>query len=405
MSTNLQDGEYVVSAKGRRWLERGHPWVYRDDIQRGFVEHVTPGTVIAVLDPKGKRIGWALASPASRIAARIVSREETQPDREFWKKRITHAFEYRAKLGYLEPDGACRLIAGDSEGFPGWVVDRYADVLVLQSGTASADAMRTMWVELLLECSPVPVRAILDRSDAAVRKHERLLPRVEFVHGDINGEIEGTVAVREGELCYEVDVEHGHKTGHYLDQRENRIAATSDCAGKVVLDAFSYDGLFGIRAALSGAKDVLCLDQSAEAGERVLRNAERNGVADRVRFEKVDCMTDLRRRVSATTRYDLVACDPPPFARNRRAASGAERGYVELNRRALEILAPGGLLVTSSCSHNVKAADYVQFLARASSMANRTTFIESLRGAALDHRVLLALPESSYLKCAFLRAE
>lgn len=401
MSTKLQSGEYVVSAKGRRWLERGHPWVYRDDIQRGFVEHVTPGSLIAILEPKGKRIGWALASPASRIAARIVSREEALPDREFWKQRIERAFEFRAKLGYLEPDGACRLIAGDAEGFPGWVVDRYADVLVLQSGTSSADAMRDLWVELLLECSPIPVRAILDRSDAAVRKYERLLPRVEFVHG----ELEGTVAVREGELSFEVDVENGHKTGHYLDQRENRIAATAGCEGQLVLDAFSYDGLFGVRAALAGAKDVLCLDQSADAGERVMRNAERNGVADRVRFERVDCMEDMRRRVSAKPRYDLVGCDPPPFARNRKAASGAERGYVELNRRALEILAPGGLLVTSSCSHNVKAADYVQYLARASSMARKTTYLESLCGAAPDHRVLLALPESSYLKCVFLRVE
>ncbi len=401
MSTNLQSGEYVVSAKGKRWLERGHPWVYRDDIQRGFEEAATPGSLIAVLDPKGKRIGWGLASPRSRIAARIVSREDEAPGREFWKARIAKAFEFRAALGYLESAGACRLISGDAEGFPGFVVDRYADVLVLQSGTASADAMRDQWAELLVECSPIPIRAVLDRSDAAVRKYEKLERRVEFVHG----ELDGTVAVQEGDLAYEVDVLHGHKTGHYLDQRENRIAATQNCAGKRVLDAFSYDGLFGVRAALAGAEDVLCLDQSADAGERVLRNAERNGVADRVRFEKVDCMDDMRRRVSAKVRYDLVGCDPPPFARNRRAASGAERGYTELNRRALEILAPGGLLVTSSCSHNVPAEEFVKFLSRAASTARVTTYLESVRGAAPDHRVLLTLPESSYLKCAFLRAE
>lgn len=392
--------EFTVSGKGRRWLERGHPWVYRDDLQRGTRGDVEPGALVHVRDAKGEHIGWGLASPASRIAARLVSREAEPPGDDFWKQRVQQALARRERLGYLDPEGACRLIAGDAEGFPGWVADRYRDVLVVQSGTAAADVWRDAWVSELRASLPFEVNVVLDRSDAAVRRYENLPERVEYLHGEACG----PVPVREGDLIYEVDVERGHKTGHYLDQRENRIAATADCEGSRVLDAFSYDGLFGIRAALGGAREVLCLDQSADAGERVLRNAERNGVANRVRFEKVDCMQDLRARAQNGESFDLIGCDPPPFARNRREAQGAERGYVELNRRALELLNPEGLLVTSSCSYNVRTQDFVHYLSRASNLAARPTYLEQVCGAAPDHPVLLTLPESSYLKCAFVRA-
>lgn len=391
-------GTLTVTAKGRRWLLRGHPWLYRDDVARG--DEVEAGALVRVEDPRGAVLGWGLTSPRSRMATRLVSREPSAPDREFWRRRVQLAIEARRRLGYLEPDGACRLIAGDAEGFPGWVVDRYADCLVLQSGTEAADVLRDAWVELLLEELPVPVRAVVDRSDASVRRLESLPPRVEALIGEVTRELE----VREGDLVFAVDVLGGHKTGHYLDQRENRIRAAERAEGHDVLDAFSYDGLFGIRAALRGARSVLCLDQSADAGERVLSNAERNGVADRVRFESADCMDDLRRRGGAGERFGLIGCDPPPFARNRREVAGAERGYVEVNRRSIELLAPGGTLVTSSCSYNVREADFVGFLARAAVAARRDVFVEEKRGAAPDHPVLLTLPESAYLKCVFLRA-
>ena len=210
--------------------------------------------------------------------------------------------------------------------------------------------------------------------------------------------------VRENDMRYEVDVLKGHKTGHYLDQRLNRIKAAGLAEGKRVLDAFSYDGLFGIRAALAGASEVTCLDQSREAGERLGRNLERNSVGERVEFIRAKAMNWFRDAVADKRVYDLIVVDPPAFARNRREIEGAERGYVELNRRALTMLEPGGHLVSASCSFNMRPEHFVRLLARAAREARREVFIDEMTGAAPDHPVLLTLPESHYLKCPFLPA-
>jgi len=390
-------GKVVLSGKGRRWVLGGHPWIYRDDVAGGEAE---PGELLPVEDPNGNPLGWGLFSSSSKIAVRLVTREAAQPKREFWAERVGGALAARERLGYLEAGGACRLIAGDADRVPGWIADLYGRTLVVQSSTQATDRMRDFLVELLLEALPFEPEAVLERSDSSIRRFEDLDPRV----GLLAGELPELVLVREGELEYEVDVMGGHKTGHYLDQRENRLRAAARAGSGRVLDAFCYDGLFGIRAALAGAKEVVCLDQSAPAGERVLRNAERNGVAGRVRFEKANCMQALRDRQEAGERYDLVVVDPPAFARNRREARGAERGYVEVNRRALGLLSEGGQLVSASCSYNVRSADFVSYLAAASRLADRDLWLDELHGAAPDHPALLSLPESSYLKCAFLRA-
>jgi 23S rRNA (cytosine1962-C5)-methyltransferase len=209
--------------------------------------------------------------------------------------------------------------------------------------------------------------------------------------------------VREDDLEYEVDVMGGHKTGHYLDQRDNRRRAAAHARGERVLDAFSYDGLFGVRAALAGASSVLCVDQSQAALERARRNAERNRVSDRVSTLRADCMDELRARAETGDRFGLVIVDPPAFAKSRREIAGAERGYVEVNRRAILLANPGARVVSASCSYNVRAEAFVGFLASAAARARRDVYLESLRGAAPDHPALLALPESAYLKCAFLR--
>jgi len=188
-----------------------------------------------------------------------------------------------------------------------------------------------------------------------------------------------------------------------LDQRDNRVRAAREVAGGNVLDAFSYDGLFGIRAALAGAKSVLCLDQSESAGERVMENAERNGVQDRVRFEKVNAMHNLRDRVDADESYRLVVCDPPAFARNKREAEGAQRGYRELARRGLALTELGGAFVLASCSYNIDRKSFVGCLADASLMVEREARIFNFTGASADHPVLATIPETDYLKCAFVR--
>lgn len=390
-------GKILLSGKGRRRLLGGHPWIYRDDVAQG---EAAPGELVPVLAPDAQMLGWGLFSSQSRIAVRMVSGEGEQPNRAFWADRMARAVAARSRLGYLDPEGACRLVHSDADGFPGLVVDLYARVAVLQATTQATERMRPFLVELLREALPFELEAVLDRGDVSVRRLEGLPLRVE----QLAGVCPELLHVREGELVYAVDVFAGHKTGHYLDQRENRLRAARDVSGKRVLDAFSYDGLFGIRAAMAGAAEVLCLDQSEAAGERVRANAELNGVADRVRFERVNAMRDLRRRGQAGERYDLVVVDPPAFAKNRQQLAGAERGYVELNRRALELLTEDGQLVSATCSHLVGRETFMGYLTSAALAAGRTVWVTDLCGAAPDHPWLLSVPESSYLDCAFLRA-
>ena len=391
-------GKITLTGKGRRWFLGGHPWIYADDVAEGEGE---PGELLPVQEPSGKTIAWGLFSAGSKIAVRIVRRSAEQPNRAFWLERLKRAVDWRYANGFGAPRDACRLVHGDAEGLPGLVIDRYADVLVFQCGTQAADRMRDFVLELLLEVLPFEPQAVLDRSDSSVRRLEGLEKRVELVRGELPDEL----VVEERELSYEVDLEHGHKTGAYLDQRDNRLVAARHADGRRVLDAFSYDGLFGLRAALAGAREVVCLEQNAHALERLARNAERNGVADRVRAEKTNAMHRLRELAQAGERFGLVVLDPPAFARNRRELGGAERGYRELNLRGIQCLDPGGTLISASCSFAVRRPAYVEWLGRAALDAARDAWLVELRGAAPDHPVHLSLPESDYLKCAVVRVE
>lgn len=389
-------GKATLTGKGRRWLLKGHPWVYRDD----FAEvEGTMGELINVNDPSGGSMGWGLYSTQSRIAVRMVTRSKEQPNRAFWLDRMQSAVDRRARHGMMDPAGACRLIGGDADGFPGLVIDRYAETLVVQSGSQGSDTMRDFLLGLLKEVMPFAPKAIIDRSDTSVRKLEGLEKRVEVIEGTLDG----PVTVRDGDLVYDVDVTGGHKTGHYLDQSINRKVAAKLAEGGRVLDAFAYDGLFGLHAALAGAKEVVCLEQNKAACERIMQNAERNGVADKVRVEKVDCMKDMRARAEAGESYDLVVVDPPAFARSKKEIEGAARGYVELNRRAIDLTVPGGSLVSASCSHNVKAEDFIKMIGKAAHGAGRPVWLEDMKKASPDHPHLVTLPETDYLKCAFLR--
>jgi len=391
-------GKITVSGKGRRWLERGHPWAYVDDIASGKAD---AGELVPVETPNGDVLGWGLFSTTSRIAVRMVSRGEAQPNRDFWVARMQRAVDARRASGLLDPEGACRLLSGDAEGVPGLIVDRYADVLVLQCGTQGADRMRDFLVDILVEVLGEQPRAVVDRSDIGVRRLEGLEPRVET----LSGSVPESITVREGDIHYSVDVFQGHKTGAYLDQRNNRIAVESHVRGGRVLDAFSYDGLFALHAAVAGAESVLCLEQNKAACERLVANAERNGVADKITVERVDAMGRLRSLAEETERFRVAIVDPPAFARNRKEVEGAERGYVEVNRRGLSLLEPGGTLVSASCSYNIQPEAFLKFLQTAARLAGRDVWLEALAGASPDHPHWIQLPESRYLKCAFMRAD
>jgi len=395
-------GLATLTGRGRKRLLGGHPWIYADDVH---VAEAEPGELSSVRAPDGAPLGWALYSSKSRIALRLVSRSKEAPDEAHWHARARAAVAHRRALGLLGPRDACRLVGGDADGFPGLVVDRYADALVLQSGCQGSDRFRDLWLGAVEEALELPIAHVLDRSDSATRAHEELEKRVEWLRGERTEPLEVHEPERAGvpALVYEVSLTEGHKTGHYLDQRENRAHAAGFGRDGRVLDAFSYDGLFGIRAALAGARDVLCMDQSQDALERALRNAERNGVAGKLRVARANAMHDLRDRAAAGERYELVVVDPPAFARSRREVEGALRGYRELNRRALELVAEGGVLVSASCSHNIGRGEFLDALAGASLDAGREARIFRYAGAAPDHPVLTTLPESEYLKCAFVR--
>ena len=384
-----------LTGKGRRWLESGHLWIYRDDLAQLPAED---GGICELEGPRGESLGFAAYSAASRIALRLITRRKEAPDAAFWRARVQAAVERRARLGLSDPAGAARLIAGDADGVPGLVVDRYADALVVQSGTLFADRMRDSILESVRAVLEQPIRCVVERSDASVRRLESLEERKSVLEGELPSEL----LVREDQLVFEVDLLGGHKTGHYLDQRENRRRASAHARGRRCLDVFCYDGLFGIRMALQGAAEVLCIDQSQAALERVQRNAARNGVAERVRVHKADALHDLRARVEAGERYGLVVVDPPAFAKNRAQVEGARRGYTELHRRGIELTEPGGHFVSASCSYNVRAHEFVELVRDGAALARREAWLLALEGAAPDHPHLLTLPETHYLKCAFV---
>lgn len=396
-------GRAVLTGRGRKRHLAGHPWIYADDLSALEAE---PGELVPAHAPDGSVLGWALASTTSRIALRFVTRTPEAPGPELWRARARAAVAHRRALGLLGARDACRLVHGDADGFPGLVIDRYGDALVLQSGCQGSDRHRDAWLAAVEEALGSAATRVLDRSDSSTRTHEELAPRVEWLRGETQDPLEIEEPAADGlpALRYEVSLTEGHKTGHYLDQRVNRAAAARFARDARVLDAFSYDGLFGVRAAQAGARSVLCLDQSEEALARARRNAERNGVGARITTEKVNAMHDLRARAEGPERYELVIVDPPAFARSRREIEGALRGYRELNKRALSLLAPDGVLVSASCSHNVGRGEFLDTLAAAALEVGRAARLFRFEGAAPDHPVLVTLPESEYLKCAFVRA-
>lgn len=389
-------GKITLTGKGRRWVQNGHPWVYHDDVADGEGD---AGELLPVEDPSGKVIGWGLHSDKSRIRVRLVTRTKEQPNRAFWVERFGRAIQLREDHGLMDPKSACRLVSGDADGLPGLVVDRYGSTLVLQCSSQGADRMRDFLVDCLQEAMPYEVECIVDRSDVSVRKLEGLQPRVEV----LKGEPASPLVITDDGLEYTVDVLGGHKTGAYLDQSQNRKDAARWAKGRKVLDAFAYDGLFGIRAALAGASEVLFLEQNKAAIERIADHAERNGVADKITIERTNCMQAMRDLADAKRTFGLTIVDPPAFARNRREAAGAERGYVELNKRAIIMADPGGVVVSASCSYNVRPEEFIDFLRKSSTLAERETVMMNVASASPDHPQLLGLPESRYLKCAFLR--
>lgn len=381
----------TVSAKGAARWAGGHPWIYRSDILAEPGEH--PG-VVQVRDRRGKFLGQALYSPRSEIRLRLLEPTERTIDLPWWRERLGSALARRTGI----EASAYRVVHGEGDRLPSLVVDRYDRWVVAQLLSAGLETMRADIVAALIEVlSP---EGILLRNDAAVRRHEGLKQEVELVHGAVPRQVE----VREGGVRFLAAPWTGQKTGAFLDQRPNRLLAAS-CArpGGEALDCFSYHGSFALHLAARAGR-VVAVDESAEALERGAENAALNGFTN-IEWRRGDAFEVLREYERGRRRFDTVVVDPPAFAKTRGVLAGALRGYHEINLRAMRLVAPGGTLLTASCSFHVGLPEFLRMLAGAAADSGRRLTLLRILGQDMDHPEVLTIPETAYLKGALLRAE
>jgi 23S rRNA (cytosine1962-C5)-methyltransferase len=385
----------VVIKPGReRSLQRGHPW-----IMSGAVETVrgapAAGATVEVSNGRGEWFARAAYSPSSQIRARVWSFNRDEPiDAAFFRQRLTAACDYRARLGLTAPGNlAVRLVNAESDGLPGVVIDRYADVLVGQFLTVGAELWKETLIEAAMDLSGC--RSFYERSDSSAREREGLPEACGLRRG---AEPPEAVAIAEGEARYLVDVRAGHKTGFYLDQRENRALVAGVCRGLEVLNCFCYTGGFGIAALVGGATAVTQVDVSAAALDLARRHAELNGFGpERSRTVEADVFHELRRLRDRRASFDVIVLDPPKFADTRAQLDGACRGYKDINLLAFKLVRPGGTVFTFSCSGAMTPELFHKVIAEAASDAGREGCIVRELSQAADHPRLLRVPETHYL--------
>ena len=383
----------IVLKKGReKSLRRRHPWIFSGAVEKASGK---VGDTLEVRDSAGKALAVAAYSPKSQIRARVWTFDPGQEvDASFFRMRIQKALALREALPAAKHSNALRLINAESDGLPGLVVDRYADVLVAQFLSAGVERWRDAILDLLTEISGC--EAIFERSDAEVRKLEGLEPRVGFARGNRNA---SRCPIIEHGLNFRVDVEQGQKTGFFLDQRENRQRVRALAAGRDVLDGFSYTGGFAIAALAGGARRVCAIESSKDAIQVAKENLAANPLdATRLEFVQGDVFAKLRTLRDQNAKFDLVVLDPPKFAPSAAQVKNAARAYKDINLWALKLLAPGGLLATFSCSGGVSAELFQSIVAGAAVDAGADAKIIERFGAAADHPVALEFPEGEYLK-------
>ena len=382
----------TISKRGAQRVRARHAWIYRSDVTEQSA--ASAGQVVRVLDPQQRLLGSALYSSRSQIALRMVSFDDAEINRGFWLMRLAAAQRLREQV--VRDATAYRLVYGESDLLPSLIVDRYDDCIVIQTLSQGMDELKPMWIDLLAErYSP---RAIIERNEARVRDLEGL-PRVAAV---VLGADPGEIVIEESGVKLNINLVEGQKTGSFLDQRENRIAARAYARGRV-LDCFTYQGAFALHLARE-AERVIGIDVSAQAIAQAKRNAELNG-ASNVEFKEANVFDLLREMEQSGERFDMINLDPPAFAKNRASIEGAMRGYKEINLRAMKMLAPGGTLVTSTCSYHMSEESFLNVLAAAAADAGRSIQLIEKRMQSRDHPVLVSMPETYYLKCMIIRVE
>ena len=379
----------VISPRGVERLRSGHLWVYRSDVRPAQAE---AGAIVRLVDERGNLQGRAFYSDKSQIAIRLLTREDRPVDRAFLTERIRRAAAFRDLV--VENSQACRLVYSEADLLPSLIVDRYADYLVMQTLSQGTERIKSLLVEILVELfSP---RGILERNDPKVRLLEGLEQRV----GVLLGEVPPEIPAQENGVTFVHDLLKGQKTGSFLDQRENHLAARRYASGEV-LDCFSYQGGFALTVAGKCAH-VQGIEMAPAALQAARRNQEVNGITN-ADFREGNTFDLLKEYDEAGRRFQMVILDPPAFAKNRDSIPAAQRGYKEINLRALKLLKPGGFLLTCSCSYHITEPLFLQILAEAANDAKKAVVVAERRTQAQDHPILLTMPETHYLKCFIIK--
>lgn len=380
----------IITQRGAERARAGHLWIYRSDVRDAA--GIPGGSIVSVKDERGRFVGQALYSARSEISLRLLSLDDEEIDREWWRERLRAAA--RRRSGIAPDANAYRLVYSEGDLLPSLIVDVYDDVLVLQTLSQATDALKAMFVELLVE--EFQPRAVIERNDVRVRQLEGLELRAGVLYGDAPDELE----ITQHNVRFIVHPLGGQKTGSFLDQRENRLAARALARGRA-LDCFTFNGAFALNLA-SACESVLGLDISAEAVQAARRNSELNN-ARNVEFREANVFDALREMEAGGERFDTIVLDPPAFAKNRASVRAAARGYKEINLRALKLLNMNGVLVTCSCSYHMSEQMFLEMIADAAKDAHRRVQLVEKRMQASDHPVLFGVPETYYLKCVIAR--
>jgi 23S rRNA (cytosine1962-C5)-methyltransferase len=385
----------TLLAGGHRRAEGGHPWIYSNEVEMdAAAKAIAPGSLVTLKRADSRPLGVAMFNPHTLLAARMLDRDAARPiGRRFIARRLDRALKLRERL-YKAP--YYRLVHAEADGLPGLVVDRFGPVLAVQENTAGMERLEPVILDALAELlSP---SAVVLRNDSPARGLEGLPLEVRIARGAFDG----PATVEENGSAFLADVLAGQKTGWFFDQRDNRAFVAGLSAGVRVIDLYCYSGGFAVAAACAGAASVTGIDRSEPALALAAEAAARNGVGDICDFRRAEVFAEAASRASAGERFDVVIADPPAFARSRRDAPAALRGYRKLARLAAGLTAPGGFVFIASCSHNVPAADFAEAVRRGLADAGRTGRILREAGAGPDHPVHPALPESAYLKSQVL---
>ena len=403
----------VTLKKGEgRTVKAGGLWIYDNEIDT-IAGSFKNGTIVTVRDFDGYPMGKGFINQNSKIRIRLLTRQaQTQIDDDFLLMRVQNAWDYRKNVMTSREDlSSCRVIFGEADWLPGLVVDKYEDILVVESLALGMELLKETILKKLVECMEqdgFSVRGIYERSDAPVRKKEGLMPHKGFLYaadvpapeeGFFNyGEFATDVEIVENGVHYMVDVVNGQKTGFFLDQKYNRRAMQHLCKGKKVLDCFTHMGTFALNAGIAGAEDVTGLDISEYAVKQATENAARNGLSDTVHFRQANVLDELPKLAESGEQYDVVILDPPAFTKSREATKNAIKGYREINRNGLKLVKDGGYFATCSCSHFMTQELFTKVIGQAALSAHKRLRQIEFRTQAPDHPILWSADESYYLK-------